>query len=115
MRLCGRQESKVADVDTTSASLKSMPGACVGGRGHAGCLSHIALKQSSITFKVSPAARLFACAIKRRINNTWVFSQSFEHRKLIGQTFSTPGPLQQLGRKTSIELISDFRFSDNRS
>ena len=66
-------------------------GACVGGRDHAGCLSHITLKQLSITFEVSPAAWLFVCAIKRRINNTRVFSVLPYRFLLIFQRFLTDG------------------------
>ena len=66
-------------------------GACVGGRDHAGYLSHIALKQSSITLEVSPAAWLFVCAIKRRINNTRVFSVLPYRFLLIFQRFLTDG------------------------
>jgi hypothetical protein len=65
--------------------------ACVGGRGHAGCLSHIALKQSSLTFKVSPAARLFVCAIKRRIDNTRVCFVLPHHFLLVFERFLTDG------------------------
>ena len=65
------------------------PGACVGGRDHAGYLSHIALKQSSITLEASRAAWLFVCAIKRRINNTRVFSVLLYRFLLIFQRFLT--------------------------
>ena len=61
---------------------------CWGGD-HAGCLFHIALKQSSITLEVSPAAWLFVCAIKRRINNTRVFSVLTYRFLLIFQRFVT--------------------------
>src|SRR5215471_20360213 len=48
-----------------------------------------ALKQSLITFKVSPAARLFVCAIEHRINNTRVFSVSLYRFLLIFERFLT--------------------------
>jgi len=64
-------------------------GACVGGRDHARCLSHIALKQSSITLEVPRAAWLFVCAIKRGINNTRVFSVMTYRFLLIFQRFLT--------------------------
>ena len=46
-------------------------------------------KQSSITLEVSPAAWLFVCAIKRRINNTRVFSVLTYRFLLIFQRFLT--------------------------